>query len=523
MIGLGISELAKSARLRVPQDHGTILERPPRSGALGIIESNQRLLSRCPQELQAIRLRARQELAALALRYSNRYLESPLSLPVDAQAIVMSGHQPALFHPGVWFKNFVLDAVATRSDAISINLVVDNDLCDNLRVCTPQMVAGSQETALHVPIDQAGAVIPFEARKIINVDQFSGFGQRLAEAVSPSIEAPLIESLWPEVVAVSGDLSLPASLAAGRHRLEVRNGIRNLELPVGLLCSSEAFAKFLARIIREAVRLREIYNGALEEHRIANRIRSRSHPVPALEQTGEYCELPFWFWSAENPQRRRLFVKSSQREVELSDRAGWSVKLSQRDLAAGLLELNRLGSKECIRPRALMTTMFSRLFVSDLFIHGIGGSKYDELGDQITRRFFGVSPPQWMTVSATMKLPGEGFDWPKVSRESIGDLELRLREMRFHPEREFPDDDRAKKKRALVANPPVVHRKVWHQAIETINSELYAELEAETKAIEQALTEAREALPMAELLNSREFSFALFPSSLIDELKRLAE
>ena len=30
-----------------------------------------------------------------------------------------------------------------------------------------------------------------------------------------------------------------------------------------------------------------------------------------------------------------------------------------------------------IRPRAILTTLYSRLFLSDLFIHGIGGAKYD--------------------------------------------------------------------------------------------------------------------------------------------------
>ncbi len=45
-----------------------------------------------------------------------------------------------------------------------------------------------------------------------------------------------------------------------------------------------------------------------------------------------------------------------------------------------------------LRTRALLTTMYSRLLLGDLFIHGIGGSKYDELGDEIMRRFLGFEP-----------------------------------------------------------------------------------------------------------------------------------
>ena len=54
--------------------------------------------------------------------------------------------------------------------------------------------------------------------------------------------------------------------------------------------------------------------------------------------------------------------------------------------------------------RALTTTMFSRFLLGDLFIHGIGGAKYDELGDEIARRFFGIEPPGFLTVSMTLWL-----------------------------------------------------------------------------------------------------------------------
>ena len=48
-----------------------------------------------------------------------------------------------------------------------------------------------------------------------------------------------------------------------------------------------------------------------------------------------------------------------------------------------------------IRPRAITTTMFSRLFFSDVFIHGIGGAKYDTITDEIIKRIlrYRPSPP----------------------------------------------------------------------------------------------------------------------------------
>ncbi len=44
-----------------------------------------------------------------------------------------------------------------------------------------------------------------------------------------------------------------------------------------------------------------------------------------------------------------------------------------------------------LRTRALTTTLFSRFLLGDLFIHGIGGAKYDELGDEIARASSGSS------------------------------------------------------------------------------------------------------------------------------------
>ena len=41
--------------------------------------------------------------------------------------IFLAGHQPELFHPGVWFKNFALGTLARRHGAAAVNLVIDSD------------------------------------------------------------------------------------------------------------------------------------------------------------------------------------------------------------------------------------------------------------------------------------------------------------------------------------------------------------------------------------------------------------
>src|SRR5204863_8134293 len=84
-----------------------------------------------------------------------------------------------------------------------------------------------------------------------------------------------------------------------------------------------------------------------------------------------------------------------------------------------------------LRPRALITTMYARLVLSDLFIHGIGGAKYDELTDFIIRRFFGIEPPAYVTATATFRLP---IERPNVSLDDVRQNARRIRELRYRPE-----------------------------------------------------------------------------------------
>ena len=60
-----------------------------------------------------------------------------------------------------------------------------------------------------------------------------------------------------------------------------------------------------------------------------------------------------------------------------------------------------------IRSRALTTTLYARLFLADLFIHGIGGGKYDQLTNEIAQKFYGAELPDYLVLSATLLLPFE--------------------------------------------------------------------------------------------------------------------
>src|SRR5205085_514035 len=131
---------------------------------------------------------------------------------------------------------------------------------------------------------------------------------------------------------------------------------------------------------------------------VAAGIRTRARPVPDLAVDDDWCESPLWILRKGCRERRRLFVRDFAGKLEISDRNETLVRVNSASASnPGSLAAAVQNARISIRPRALITTMYARLVLSDLFIHGIGGAKYDEVTDEIIRRFFGIEPPKYLT------------------------------------------------------------------------------------------------------------------------------
>ena len=478
-------------------------------------------------ELSSLQRLGRSELLDRAMGYSARYRDVDLA-DRDAQSIVMSGHQPLLFHPGVWFKNFALSSVGLAVGATPVNLVVDNDVCGSAAIKCPAFKDGRASTGL-IDIDAAAAAMPYETRPIVDVELFASFADRASKSLKDCLAAlgkdaePLVSSLWPHVLSAKESLgdsaSLGAVLAAGRHRLEQEIGLQTLEVPVSTVAQTEAFCHFAAAIMKEQSRFNASYNARLIEYRQLHRIRSSAHPVPELEQNDGWLESPFWVWRNAQPQRQRLFLKESGGTITLTDRAGWELVTKSVSLANTLSEM--AGQQIAIRPRALITTLYSRLVLSDLFLHGIGGAKYDQLTDLIAIDFFDVALPVFSALTATMHLP---FGHPLVSPHDRSELRNQIRQRRFHPER-FIDSSDAEdlilRKRTAIEN-STMNRFRRHQEIEEANQSMQPFVADQIEALQQKLFNAVDQIRNSRVLNSREYSFCLFPESLIDDLKQMA-
>ncbi|MGC3965833.1 MAG: hypothetical protein QM775_00215 [Pirellulales bacterium] len=472
-------------KLRAPREDGGVLidraanELPGVVGA-NIAERARWSLGLAGQSFGGFAATARAEFVAAATAYTRTYRDvshSPLS--ASHSPLLLAGHQPELFHPGVWAKNFALSGLAAAVGGTAVNLVIDGDTLKaaSLRVPTGSLREPNVES---VPFDAPGDEIPFEERRVLDAAMFASFGNRVADALRPFVADPLLRSFWPDVVRQAkacGKLGL--AIAQARHRLEGSWGLGTLELPQSHVCDSHHFRRFVGHLVAELPRFVEAHNSELEIYKRRENIRSANHPVPALEQEGDWLESPLWLWTVDQPRRRHVFVRrrvseGGGREVELTDRAGLVLKLPlvdarHDDFAEALHEAARRGIR--LRSRALLTTMYARVVLGDLFVHGIGGGKYDELTDAILGRFFAVAPPQFAVVTATRKLPiVDEAGRPAVEALSAVDeptARHRLWELRHHPERFLHPADISNPAERETAAAAVAEKRRWTDIIPT--------------------------------------------------------
>jgi hypothetical protein len=539
-------------RIRVPREDATLLAIPPLAEVPSLIDTNASLLNETPIEiagrpLASLRRETRQQALASAAEFTARLIGKEPEFST-VERVLASGHQPELFHPGVWIKNFATSHLARQTSSTGLNLIVDSDTIGSCRIRMPN---GNRKQPVfnQLAFDTPREVKPWEEAKILDHELFASFADRATAALKEFDETdspivPLIARVWPRAVehAVKTG-SLSESLSLVRILLEREFGHGNAELPVSQLCQLESFSWFAADVLLRAAEFREIHNRTLAEYRKVNRIRSRTHPVPELTESAGWIETPFRVWRAGEAQRNAVFVRSTNGRTQLSGSAN-EVDIfldvdSQADcesLAAELTGLAQSGIR--FRTRALTTTIFTRLYLADLFVHGIGGAKYDEMTDRILARFYGIRPPGFLTLSATAFLPlATAFD--ATSADAIRHRTM-LRELQHNPQKHLSADQSAmasslvEEKQQLIAEQHQAYAnrasgekaKDWgganrYRRFPQLNRELASHTEAQQRAIREELASVEQQLAANAVLKCREFSLCLYPAERIE--KMLAE
>ncbi len=523
--------------LRAPAADGAVLAEPPLATVGAVLADNRRLLDCATSTLLGrpwpeLRRQARRAVLDAATAYLSQAGE-PVP-DVDRDAVVMAGHQPELFHPGVWVKNFALQGLARVHGLVPVNLVVDNDTNKSSLLKIPAHGVGFlprrgvgrleylPQVVPHVQsvsFDHWASEVPYEERTIRDEELFASLPERAAPFFRDWPYQPLLPVFWEEARRQARRTPLLGErLAAARRAWERRWGCHNLEVPVSAVCRTEPFAWFAAHLLGELPHFHATYNAVVNDYRRANDIHSRNHPVPDLARQGDWLEAPFWAWRSGQERRGRLLARRHADRIAL--RVGteeWPTlpAAEPQQTVAALRELEQHGLK--IRSRALTNTLFARLFLCDLFIHGIGGGKYDELTDEISRRFYGAEPPRFLVLSATLLLP---LPRPPAAPADAHQAERQLRDLYWNPQRHLVGavaaaTALAERQRGLAAQTAATRqeRAERFRTLRQVGEQLRPFVAREVEVAQARLERLQAELRLREVLGRRDYSFCLYPEA----------
>lgn len=403
--------------------------------------------------------RARRELTDAAQRFVIRLaqlsadtgltndLPQILTGDPDESPLVMTGHQPTLFHPGITFKYLITEQSAAVSDAIGLSVIIDTDQGDAGRFPAPEFRTNYAESL--PPAEFPSGISEY------SVCESDGLFLR-QKLKSPDVLREMADDLETRLAA-GGCTAAAESSAAALRRLALLGGRpavdaltafrrafgigrRLLEIPLsGLMCLTSV-CSVVGDLLSDPVALADTYNSCLEQYRRDHAIRNDANPFPSLARSDERHALPFWVIRDDAPERSVLWF-DSRRNQFTDDRSREVFGLAESPaISASLQSLAASGVQ--IIPRGAMITALMRTLFSDLFVHGTGGGNYDRFTDQFIREWWGVTPPPFAVASASVYL----FHSRREQLQRLNRIAEELRDMQFNPDRffgsgTFPDAD----------------------------------------------------------------------------------
>ncbi|MDA3937335.1 MAG: hypothetical protein PF636_10890 [Actinomycetota bacterium] len=509
-----------------------MLTRPPYDEWADITDANARLSETWDFAVAGVsaaefRTTARLEAAEAASVFSSRLRVPVRSLPSEVDRVVVTGHQPELYHPGVWVKDFLLQRVADKSSAVAIDLVVDTDSFVDVSLRVPSLEPVVTAVSHSLAIGESGRCfattsVPDDAA----LSEFCDRGASTLSALPATAPGRHFAQFCTHLHGAAADAHNLAELVTfARRRFEASAGSDYLELPVSVLSRLSAFARYSFDIMRSAERFARSYNNELSSYRAIHKTRSAAQPFPDLGVTDAGFEIPFWYVG--EASRRPLFVVPLADGLELLAEDERLVVLPNDPEVAISLLLDLPG---IVAPKAIALTLYSRMFLADMFIHGVGGGRYDRIADGVIRRFYAQEPPVFTVASMTMYLP--------LGAAMVGDEDVTRAEQKLHRFEHNPDEaldgiecesliereavgSLSREKTTLVARiaQPDADRKTLGIRIREINRqlrELLAPVAEELRADLEKLKSERDA---TEILTDRTYPFCLWdPSEIRDKV-----
>lgn len=358
--------------------------------------------------------------------------------------IIMTGHQPVIFHSGLTFKYQTAELFAMQHRMIAVAIVIDTDEGDAGAFQYP-----SVETPLRRPEVLAFPLIPHLVYRLATLARQPGLfsASRLKSGESLSAEFRAIENDLPECCRDSTTPAFhkvaqqyaalekfaPAGCSTMEANLIVRwnagIGGRMLELPLSAICSFPEFVQFIVPIFERPFEFAQCYNQTLSLFRSEHRIHNEANPFPNLTIENDWCELPFWVVDHSAGLRHVLRIRRESGRILLESNHERVLSFDKNNAAEALVSLLFAGRQ--LVPRGALITATLRLLFSDLFVHGTGGGKYDRCTDELIRSWWSAEPSPFAVASASRFL----FVEQRAQLRQLQRFESQLRDMQYNPQR----------------------------------------------------------------------------------------
>lgn len=423
-----------------------------------------------------------------------------LGLPTTGP-ILMSGHQPGLWHPGILAKWVAMVHGAALMNVQAAWVVVDHDEVAPMRVRLPLKAADGSLRAAEFDLSAAQYPPdrPAHSRSASRVVAPLLKGEQYAiDGVGAGVNAMIAAC---DAFASAPSAAEQVAHAASRLIHDTPHGVLHgsptpTVFLATLLSRTRAFRALVERMIADPIACVKAYNDAAAAHPHA-RMRPLRTIASAATNSAIATELPLWIL-----------------------RDGKRVPATAASLASLITKQNAWPS---IVPRALFLTLLLRLHGCDMFIHGLGGGGADEgegydevMRDWATRWLGNVHLAPLATVSATLRLPFE-LTGREVSREDA----TRATWTAWHAKNDpaaLGEQQLANRKKALVAEIATLprhdprRRTLW-QDMRSIIAEAQARHAPDLTRLADVATRAHASAKLDAVRLERTWPFAIYPAS----------
>jgi hypothetical protein len=255
--------------------------------------------------------------------------------------------------------------------------------------------------------------------------------------------------------------------------------------------------------------------------------------VPPLLISSDAVEVPFWLVRRDEP-RRRLFVTPRDGSLELRTDNAEVGRLQLDDLAASRRHAEAWPIEHAgwqLRPRALTLSCFARFLLADLFIHGIGGAKYDEMMEEFAEAFFGVAPAPLGCVSATLHLP---LPHSRLRWADILAARRDSRDLRHNPQRHVAGlpapllterTELVRRSQELAAHAPRDHesRRLVFRALRRLNEQMLEADPWRAAKYDERVQTLEDRWQLDRVALDREYFYALHRQEALAELVKVVQ